>query len=83
MILSRHDSFRPIGQILASDVLPALCRAQKLPLRISCLGVVSYGASSRLGDDADSFDRMIPLKRNYPLFAGALKPIKGLEAADD
>ena len=23
------------------------------------------------------------VKRNYPLFAGALKPIKGLEAADD
>ena len=55
MILSRHDSFRPIGQILAMDVLPALCRAQKLPLRISCLGV----GSSAAGDD--SFDRMIPL----------------------
>ena len=57
MILSRHDTFRPIGQILATDVLPALYRAQKLPLRISCLGVASSGA----GDDAGSFDRMIPL----------------------
>lgn len=57
MILSRHDTFRPIGQILAIDVLPALYRAQKLPLRISCLGVASPGA----GDDAGSFDRMIPL----------------------
>ena len=57
MILSRHDSFRPIGQILAAEVLPVLYRAQKLPLRISCLGV----ASSAAGDDADSFDRMIPL----------------------
>ena len=57
MSLFRHDTFRPIGQILATDVLPALYRAQKLPLRISCLGVASYGA----GDDADSFDRMIPL----------------------
>lgn len=57
MILSRHDTFRPIGQILATDVLPALYRVQKLPLRISCLGVASYDA----GDDADSFDRMIPL----------------------
>ena len=55
MILSRHDTFRPIGQILASDVLPALYRAQKLPLHISCLGVASSGA----GDD--SFDSMIPL----------------------
>ncbi|MBB5221057.1 hypothetical protein HNP73_000978 [Amaricoccus macauensis] len=61
MILSRHDSFRPIGQILASEVLPALYRAQKLPLRISCLGVAGSGASSGPGDDADSFDRMIPL----------------------
>jgi hypothetical protein len=57
MILSRHETFRPIGQILAIDVLPALYRAQKLPLRISCLGVASTGA----GDDAGSFDRMIPL----------------------
>lgn len=57
MILSRHDTFRPIGQILATDVLPALYRAQKLPLRISCLGLASYGA----GEDADSFARMIPL----------------------
>ncbi|MFC5386860.1 hypothetical protein ACFPLB_12900 [Aquamicrobium segne] len=57
MILSRHDSFRPIGQMLATDVLPALYRAQKLPLRISCLGIASYDAS----DEAYSFDRMIPL----------------------
>lgn len=57
MIFSRHDTFRPIGHILATDVLPALYRAQKPPLRISCLGVASSGA----GDDADSFDRMIPL----------------------
>jgi hypothetical protein len=61
MILSHHDTFRPIGQILATEVLPALYRAQKLPLRISCLGVASYGANSGPGDDADSFDRMIPL----------------------
>lgn len=61
MILSRHDSFRPIGQILASVVLPALFRAQKLPLRISCLGVASSGANSGSGDYANSFDRMIPL----------------------
>ncbi|MEA3263462.1 MAG: hypothetical protein U9R07_08265 [Pseudomonadota bacterium] len=61
MIFSRHDTFRPIGQILATEVLPALYRAQKLPLRISCLGVASYDANSGPGDDADSFDRMIPL----------------------
>ena len=57
MNFSRHGTFRPIGQILATDVLPALYRVQKLPLRISCLGEASYGA----GDDANRFDRMIPL----------------------
>lgn len=57
MILSYPDTFRSIGQILAADVLPALNRAQRLPLRISCLGVASPDG----GDDADSFDRTIPL----------------------
>ncbi|EXL02181.1 MULTISPECIES: hypothetical protein [Hyphomicrobiales] len=57
MIFARSETFRSIGQILAADVLPALYRAQKLPLRISCLGVASYGVS----DDENSFDRMIAL----------------------
>ena len=58
MTFVRSETFRSIGQILAADVLPALYRAQKLPLRISCLGVASYEAS----DAANSFDRMIPLE---------------------
>ena len=57
MTFARSETFRSIGQILAADVLPALYRAQKLPLRISCLGVASYDAS----DVANSFDRVIPL----------------------
>ena len=57
MTFARAETFRSIGQILAVDVLPALYRAQKLPLRISCLGVASYDAS----DAATSFDRMVPL----------------------
>lgn len=57
MTFARSETFRSIGQILAADVLPALYRAQKLPLRISCLGVASYDAS----DMANSFDRVIPL----------------------
>ena len=57
MTFARSETFRSIGQILAVDVLPALYRAQKLPLRISCLGVASYDAS----DAANSFDRVIPL----------------------
>lgn len=57
MTFARSETFRSIGQILAADVLPALYRAQKLPLRIYCLGVASYDAS----DAANSFDRMIPL----------------------
>jgi len=57
MTFARSETFRSIGQILAADVLPALYRSQKLPLRISCLGVASYDAS----DAANGFDRVIPL----------------------
>lgn len=57
MTFARSETFRSIGQILAADVLPALYRARKLPLRISCLGVASYDASNT----ANSFDRVIPL----------------------
>ena len=57
MTFARSETFRSIGHILAADVLPALYQAQKLPLRISCLGVASYDAS----DVANSFDRVIPL----------------------
>ncbi|GGB30100.1 hypothetical protein [Allosediminivita pacifica] len=57
MIFARSETFRSIGQTLADEVLPALYRSQKLPLRISCLGVASYDAS----DAANSFDRVIPL----------------------
>jgi hypothetical protein len=38
MTLFRQGGFRPIGQILAHDVLPALQGAPRLPLRVSCLG---------------------------------------------
>ena len=38
MTLSRQGGFRPIGPILAHEVLPALQGAQRLPLRVSCLG---------------------------------------------
>ena len=47
MTLSRQGGFRPIGQILAHDVLPALQGAWRLPLRVSCLGRISP-------DDADA-----------------------------
>ncbi len=57
MTHTSQSTFAPIGRILADRVLPALYRAQKLPLRISCLGVTSPDG----GDDADSFDRTIPL----------------------
>lgn len=57
MTLSRHDTFRSIGQILAADVLPALCRAERLPLRVTCLGTVNDDG----GDDADGFDRTLLL----------------------
>jgi hypothetical protein len=38
MTLSRQGGFRPISQILAHDILPALQGARRLPLRVSCLG---------------------------------------------
>lgn len=57
MTFSHPDAFLPIGPILATEVLPALHRAQKLPLRISCIGIASYGGS----DEACSSDRTIPL----------------------
>lgn len=57
MTLPRHDTFRSIGQILATDVLPALCHARKLPLRVTCLGAASYDD----GDDVHVFDRTVSL----------------------
>jgi hypothetical protein len=41
MTLSRQGGFRPIGQILADDLLPALQGARRLPLRVFCLGSIS------------------------------------------
>ncbi|MBL4918649.1 hypothetical protein [Szabonella alba] len=55
MTLARHDSFRPVGQILAAEVLPRLHLAQKLPLRISCIGTASFDV------DARGFDHSTPL----------------------
>ncbi|MCA3519754.1 MAG: hypothetical protein IOC87_06155 [Rhodobacter sp.] len=47
MTLPRQGGSRPIGQILAHDVLPALQDARRLPLRVFCLGSISP-------DDADA-----------------------------
>jgi len=55
MTLSRHTGFSPIGAVLAQHVLPRPNRAQKLPLRISCIGTASYDGC----DDADGFDRNV------------------------
>lgn len=55
MTLSRQGGFRPIGQILAHDVLPALQGAQRLPLRVSCLG------------SADPSDAIAPRVQGLPL----------------
>lgn len=38
---SRHDSFRPVGQILAAQVFLRLQLASRLPLRVSCIGTAS------------------------------------------
>lgn len=57
MTISRHDTFRPIGQILAADVLPALYRSQRLPLRVFCLGTAGHHDA----DDAAGIDRTVDL----------------------
>jgi len=57
MTYARSETFRSIGHILAADVPSTRYRSQKLPLRISCLGVASYDAS----DETSRFDRVIPL----------------------
>ena len=55
MSLSHQTPFAPIGEIVARQVLPRLHRAQRLPLRISCIGTARYDG---LGD-ADGFDRTV------------------------
>ena len=52
-----QSTFAPIGRILADRVLPECQRAQKVPLRISCLGAVSYAGAT----DADYRDRSVLL----------------------
>ncbi len=55
MTLSRQTTFAPIGEIVARQVLPRPSRAQRLPLRISCIGTARYDGLS----DADGFDRTV------------------------
>lgn len=56
MTLSGQSRVVPIGAILAHHVLPTLQRAQKFPLRISCIGTASYD-----GMDADGFDHIVTI----------------------
>lgn len=55
MTLSGQSRVAPIGAILARHVLPPLQRAQKLPLRISCIGTASYDGI----DEVDGFDHLV------------------------
>lgn len=57
MTRSHPETFRSIGQILAGQVLPALERAQSRPLRVSCLGTMSYDGAT----EADCVDRSIQI----------------------
>ena len=57
MTFSSSDTFRPIGQILAEQVLPGLERAQNIPLRVSCLGTISFDCAT----ESDCVDRSIQL----------------------
>lgn len=55
MTFARVDTFRPVGQILAAELLPRLRLAQKLPLRVSCIGTASSDV------DASGFDHSTSL----------------------
>ncbi|MBP1847859.1 hypothetical protein J2046_006143 [Rhizobium petrolearium] len=57
MTHASQSNCAPIGRILADRVLPEFQRTQKLPLRISCLGTVSYAGAT----DADYRDRSVSL----------------------
>src|SRR5690606_41455678 len=57
MSLHRSSGFRPIGEILARQVLPGLRSALRYPLRVSCLGTVSFVDDH----DTSQFDRTIVL----------------------
>lgn len=57
MPLHRSSGFRPIGEILARQVLPGLCSALRYPLRVSRLGTVSFVDDH----DTSQFDRTIVL----------------------
>ena len=57
MTHASQSTFTPIGQILAGRVLPALRRSQKIPLRVSCLGTISFAGAT----DADRPDHSISL----------------------
>ncbi len=57
MTQATQSNCAPIGRMLADRVLPGFQRAQKLPLRVSCLGTVSYAGAT----DADYRDRSVSL----------------------
>ncbi|CAK7255982.1 MAG TPA: hypothetical protein PLX43_10755 [Nitrobacter sp.] len=57
MTHASQSNCTPIGRILADQGLRGFQRPQKLPLRISCLGTVSYAGAT----DADYRDRSVSL----------------------
>lgn len=57
MTHASQSTFGPIERILAERVLSGFQRTQKLPLRISCLGTISYADAT----DADYRDRSVSL----------------------
>jgi len=55
MTLSHQPGFTAIGAIITRKVLPRLRHAQKLPLRLTCIGTAGYEGL----DGADEFDRTV------------------------
>ena len=60
-----------------------LNRAVRWTLGMGLAHSVTLPAGKAQAQQKIAIDLDDGVKRNYPLFAGALKPIKGLEAVDD
>lgn len=73
-----QTTFRPIGAVLARQVMPELHRAQRIPLRVSCIGTASYDGCR----EEDRFDRTIVIGQ-YPSPEDAMRTASERVACGD
>ena len=80
MSLSHHTTFASIGEIVARQILPRLRHAQKLPLRISCIGIASDDESDDVGgfeNAGQGLDGGLAVTGNYPGKARTADQLRG------